>query len=121
MFLACSEDDNYTPFDHEGQAVIDDEALVSYLKTHYFNEVLDSIKEVDANQTPFYDAVMTEIVVENEITYNLILLYNYLPTYNDDQNYVHIFIHYLNNNSKYLSHRLQCLLASVTNASQVSQ
>ena len=71
VIVGCDDDDDFQPFDHAAQAVIDDEALVDYLKTHYYNEDLDSIKEVDNSQIPFFDNVSTMVVEENEITYNL--------------------------------------------------
>ncbi len=71
--FSCNDDTNtVTPFDHAAQAIIDDDSLVNYLATHYFNTTLDSIKKVDNGQTPFSSDVQSVTVVENDgITYKL--------------------------------------------------
>ncbi|MCF6279607.1 MAG: peptidylprolyl isomerase [Flavobacteriaceae bacterium] len=69
--FSCGDDNQFTPFDHAAQALIDDDSLVNYLETHYYNATLDSIKKVDSGQTPFSAIVQTETVVENDITYKL--------------------------------------------------
>ncbi len=89
MIFSCNEDDNFTPFDHAAQAIIDNDSLVSYLATHYYDVALDSIKEVDAGQTPFSDIVQSIAVVENEIDYTLYYIVSeqgvgYQPTIIDD-------------------------------------
>lgn len=65
------DDDSYTPFDHVGQAITDDENLIEYMKTHYYNADLDSIKEVESGETPFYDQVETQVIELNDISYKL--------------------------------------------------
>ncbi len=87
--IACKDDTTYTPFDHEGQAVLDDTALVEYLETHYYDATLDSIIEVTGGETPFYNDVETQVIVYNEITYNLYYIVSeqgvgYQPTRVDD-------------------------------------
>ncbi|AOW22001.1 FKBP-type peptidyl-prolyl cis-trans isomerase [Urechidicola croceus] len=71
VIFACKDDNSFTPFDHEAQAVTDDEALVDYLQSHYYDEALDSIKETTDAQASFYSQVETQVVVENEISYKL--------------------------------------------------
>ena len=65
------DDDTFTPYDYAGQAIIDDIDLIEYLETHYYNETLDSIDSVTNGEIPFYDNVQTQVVVENDVTYNL--------------------------------------------------
>ncbi len=71
VFISCDDDNDFKPYDYAGIAVIDDAALIEYMKTHYYNETLDSIKEIDAGQTSFYSQVETEVVNENNVDYNL--------------------------------------------------
>lgn len=71
VIFSCTPDNTPKPFDHAKQALIDDDSLVNYLDTHYYNVALDSIKKVDAGQTPFSAQVQTQTVVENDITYKL--------------------------------------------------
>ena len=72
LIFACDDDNNtIEPHDYVEQEKIDDEALIEYLKTHYYNSDLDSIKEVENGETPFYDEVEIMLVNENDITYNL--------------------------------------------------
>ena len=89
-FFSCKDDDQFKPFDHAGQAIIDNDSLVNYLATHYFDVALDSIKEVDSGQTPFSTDVQSITVVENDdITYTLYYIVSeegvgYQPTKIDD-------------------------------------
>lgn len=74
VIFSCDDDNGYVPYDYAGQAIIDDADLIEYMQTHYYDVALDSIKEVTGGETPFYDNVQTEVVVENEVTYNLYYL-----------------------------------------------
>ncbi len=65
------DDDSFKPYDYAAHAITDDADLIEYMQTHYYNETLDSIKEVTAGETPFYDIVETQVVVEADVTYNL--------------------------------------------------
>lgn len=71
LVFACDDDNNFKPYDYAGFAKIDDEALIEYMQTHYFDEALDSIKVIDAGQTSFYSQVETQVVNENDVDYNL--------------------------------------------------
>jgi hypothetical protein len=90
MIFSCDDDTNQFVFDNAAQALIDDDSLVNYLETHYYNATLDSIKEVDSGQTPFSAQVQTITVVENDdVTYNLYYIVSevgvgYQPTKIDD-------------------------------------
>ncbi len=71
LTFSCKKDKTTSPFDYAKQALIDDDSLVNYLDTHYYNATLDSIKKVDNGQTPFSANVQVETVVENDVTYKL--------------------------------------------------
>jgi len=71
LIFSCKDDNTFTPYDYAGQALIDDAALIEYMETHYYNETLDSIKVVENGETPFYNIVETEVIVDNDISYNL--------------------------------------------------
>lgn len=71
IFYSCNDDTNGFVFDHAAQAIIDDEALVDYLQTHYYDQSVDSIKTVDNGQTSFYSQVETMEVEVNDINYKL--------------------------------------------------
>jgi len=70
LIFSCKKDE-FKPYDFAGQALIDDENLITYLQTHYYNETLDSIKEVTGTEIPFYDNVEKQVIVDNNVTYNL--------------------------------------------------
>lgn len=87
--FSCDDDNTFTPYDYAGQALIDDADLIEYMETHYYNEALDSIKEVTNGETPFYDMVETQVIVDNDVTYNLYYIVSeqgvgYQPTKVDD-------------------------------------
>ncbi|MBV1888249.1 MAG: peptidylprolyl isomerase [Urechidicola sp.] len=69
--FSCDDDNGFTPYDFAGQAVIDDEDLIEYMQTHYYNAAVDSIKEVTNGETPFYDSAQIQLVESNDVTYNL--------------------------------------------------
>ena len=70
--FSCSDDDNSNEIDHDpvAQALIDDEILIEFLKTHY----LTPEKEIDTimnGETPLYDIVTTDEVEYNDIDYKM--------------------------------------------------
>lgn len=72
VLFSCKDDTGNTFFfDHAKQATIDDENLIEYLQTHYYNADLDSIKQIDAGQTSFYSQVSIETVEKDDISYKL--------------------------------------------------
>lgn len=85
IFLSCSkDDDNEEPFDAAAQALIDDEALIDYLKTHYYipaedSEIFGTIDTILGNETPLYD----QVEVDDDITYNDIKYKLYYLVLND--------------------------------------
>lgn len=80
LIYACgssssSEVDN---FDHESQAIIDNDSLVKFLSTHYFDTSVDSVKPLVAGQTALINdtKLKTQAVTENDIEYNLYVYIN---------------------------------------------
>ena len=83
LFIYASKCDNSTtpeePFDHAGQAVIDNDSLVHYMQTHYVN-ASGELAEITANETPVYDQVTEKTVVhhwdkiDEDVTYKLYYL-----------------------------------------------
>ncbi len=70
--ISCSDDDEPEVDDHDpvAQALIDDEILIEFLKTHYFTPE----KEIDTimnGETPLYDIVTTDEVEYKDINYNM--------------------------------------------------
>lgn len=69
---SCSDDDDSDVDNHDpvAQAIIDDEILIEFLKTHYYT----SEKEIDTiinGETPLYDIVTTDQMEYNEIDYKM--------------------------------------------------
>lgn len=61
-------------FDYEAQAVIDNDTLVTFLKTHYFDATLDSVKTLSAGKTSLFDETskLTSMkVTQNDIEHTL--------------------------------------------------
>jgi len=70
------------PFDHEAQALIDNDSLVSFLQKHYFDTSIDSIKPLVAGETALLDDVNlhTQNITEDEIDYTLYYYVNNIGT-----------------------------------------
>lgn len=73
LIFSCSNDDDKA-FDHAAQAIIDDEALVKYLTTHYLDNTDGIIKTIKNSQTPLINLVNSKVVVKNDISYKLYYL-----------------------------------------------
>ena len=70
-------------FDYEAQALIDNDTLVQFLKNHYFDTDIDSIKALVPGKTALYDDkenLKTMKVKENDIDYNLYYYVNSVGT-----------------------------------------
>lgn len=70
--FSCSDDDDSDTDNHDpvAQALIDDEILIEFLKTHYYTEE----KEIDTirnGETPLYDIVTTDEMEYNDIEYKM--------------------------------------------------
>lgn len=76
LFYAC--DDQPTGFqnpfldiDHEELALADNDTLVKFLKSHYYDTSLDSVKTLVDGKTPLFEEVITVPAVRNDIDYKL--------------------------------------------------
>lgn len=74
FMYSCSDDrSSIEEFDHEAQALIDNGIIVGYLKGHYLDTSIDSIKPLVTGKTALFDdpKLFTKSVVENDVTYSL--------------------------------------------------
>ncbi len=77
--VGCKKDDESNDsFDAAAQAITDDEALINYLKSHYFieaepGEVFGNIDTIMNNESSLFDNtnLKTQNVTENDIAYKL--------------------------------------------------
>jgi FKBP-type peptidyl-prolyl cis-trans isomerase len=67
-------------FDHEAQALVDNDTLVQFLKNHYFDTSVDSVKALVPGQTALFENINTMSVTENEIDYTLYYYVNNVGT-----------------------------------------
>lgn len=65
-------------FDHAGQAIIDNDSLVKFLNSHYFDDTIDSIKPITGGQTPLISdsRLSSQQVTEEEVDYTLYVFTN---------------------------------------------
>jgi len=70
LVFACSSDDDKDNHDPVAQALIDDETLVEFLRTHYLTPE-KAIDTITNNETPLYDLVSSEQIEYNEISYKM--------------------------------------------------
>lgn len=91
LLYACGSDSNspVDNFDHEAQAIIDNDSLVAFLKNNYYNEVLDSVKPITNNETSLFDdeKLVTKEVTENDINYKLYYYVNRVGTPDEDKGF----------------------------------
>ncbi|WP_428740372.1 FKBP-type peptidyl-prolyl cis-trans isomerase [Tenacibaculum sp.] len=91
LLYSCGNDSNSTVdnFDHEAQAVIDNDSLIAFLKNNYYNADLDSVKVIDNGQTSLFDdnKLVTKEVVENDINYKLYYYVNSEGTPDPDKGF----------------------------------
>ena len=75
LLSACGGgSNNDEDFDAAAQAVIDDEALIEYLQTHYLNDADGGIYTIKNGETPLANFVDVQQVIKDEISYNLYYL-----------------------------------------------
>ncbi|RSC93025.1 FKBP-type peptidyl-prolyl cis-trans isomerase [Tenacibaculum singaporense] len=91
LLYACGSDSNsrVDNFDHEAQAIIDNDSLVVFLKSNYYNEALDSVKPITNGETSLFDDenLVTKEVTENDINYKLYYYVNRVGTPNVDKGF----------------------------------
>lgn len=77
VVVACGDNNGFNnPFndvDHKALAISDNDTIVKFLKAHYYDETVDSVKALTAGKTAIYDDAKLKIidVTENEIDYKL--------------------------------------------------
>ena len=74
LIYSCgSSSSEIDDFDHEAQALIDNDSLVSFFEKHYYDASLDSVKVLVAGETALSgdSNLKTMDVTENEIDYKL--------------------------------------------------
>jgi FKBP-type peptidyl-prolyl cis-trans isomerase len=69
----CSDSSDPNNFDHDAQALIDNDSLVKFLKNHYFDTSLDSVKPMISGKTALFDdsKLNSMPVIDNETDYTL--------------------------------------------------
>ncbi len=73
FLFSCNNDDD-APFDHAGQAIIDDAYILEFLQTHYYDATDNEIYDIDNGQTPISTQVQIDVVTFDNIDYNLYYL-----------------------------------------------
>lgn len=74
VIYSCGDDDSSSePFDHAAQAIIDNDSLVGFLRNHYYDTTVDSVKPLVAGETALYNDpnLKTQNVTEQEVDYKL--------------------------------------------------
>ena len=68
LLYSCGSDSNSAVdnFDHEAQAVKDNDSIVKFLKTHYYKDAVDSIKPIVNGETALIDDVRLQSKIVNE-------------------------------------------------------
>jgi FKBP-type peptidyl-prolyl cis-trans isomerase len=80
LIYSCDSSTSTTvdDFDHEAQALIDNDTLVQFLKNHYYDTSVDSVKALVSGQTAIYQDIKSMNITENEIDYTLYYYVNRL-------------------------------------------
>ena len=73
MYSCSKEGRTIEEFDHAAQAKIDNDTLVKYLRTHYLDTAIDSIKPLVTGETALFEdaRLFTKTIVDNDINYKL--------------------------------------------------
>lgn len=76
MIFSCKKDDSVAPFDAAEQALLDDETLIEYLKTHYLKENGGGLDTITNGETSLMvdNRLGIKDVKHNEIDYKLYYL-----------------------------------------------
>lgn len=76
---SCKRNDSFVDdFDHAAQALKDNDSLVDFFQTHYYNDALDSVKPIIDGATALIDdpRLMMQDVTEREVDYTLYYFIN---------------------------------------------
>lgn len=75
LIYACGDDNlRVNPFaniDHEALAISDNDSIVNFLKNHYYDNSVDSVKTLVSGETPLFDAISITNARRNDIDYKL--------------------------------------------------
>jgi len=73
LIYSCgsSSSSDVDDFDHETQASIDNDTLVQFLKNHYYDTDVDSVKTLVSGETNLFENISLMKVTENDIDYTL--------------------------------------------------
>ncbi|WP_299667330.1 peptidylprolyl isomerase [uncultured Polaribacter sp.] len=79
VIYSCDDDSRafvnpFVDIDHEALAISDDDTLVNFLKNHYYDKDLDSVKPLISGKTPIYDDEPNLKIMDakrNDIDYKL--------------------------------------------------
>ena len=76
VLYSCGSENNNSfvdNFDHEAQAIKDQDSLVKFLKNNYYDVDLDSVKVIDDNQISLFDdsKLVTKKLTEYDVDYTL--------------------------------------------------
>jgi hypothetical protein len=71
IYSCSSSSSDVDDFDHEAQSLIDNDTLVQFLKNHYFDTDVDSVKAIVSGQEPLYTNIQSINVTENDIDFTL--------------------------------------------------
>ncbi|WP_233188581.1 hypothetical protein [Tenacibaculum sp. SG-28] len=74
MIYSCGDSgDEIVDFDHEAQAIIDNDSIVKFLKNNYYNSTTKTIDSLLSGETPLFNDVnlITKDVNQFDIDYKL--------------------------------------------------
>ena len=125
VFISCNnDDDGGDNFDAAAQALIDDEDLIEYLKTHHYipptgNDVFGVNDTIDTGETftPLFDNVITTSITDNDISYKLYYLVNNVGANNNPTKADSVLVNYRGHllDSTKFDERLSFIWLSLTN------
>ena len=73
LYSCGSSSEPVTPFDHEAQAIIDNDSIVKFLNSNYYDNSSKTVKPIDASQTALINdsKLVTKEVKESDVNYKL--------------------------------------------------
>ena len=92
IFYACNQDNSniyVDDFDHEAQALIDNDSLIDFFETHYYDDLLDSIQPIVSEGMSLINdpRLLIQNVTENEVDYKLYVFIKSEGNPNPDKGY----------------------------------
>ncbi|WP_456377642.1 FKBP-type peptidyl-prolyl cis-trans isomerase [Lutibacter sp.] len=74
VIFSCKNDDDGVSTDPAAQSLVDDEALIEYLQTHYLNNEDGGIWTISNGETPLMEQVEVQNITKEDISYKLYYL-----------------------------------------------